>query len=251
MRYYFSDVISFSDDIRVFERRKNKLTFKHDIVDLGRYDLRRIDSPNGRRYSIDGHSYPSITTVLGILSEEAIAAWRARIGEEEADRISRQAGRRGTAVHACIESFIGGFEPKPANPIIEIMFKKISYILEDRLSVVHGIERAMFSHHLKLAGTADLIGVFDDKLSIIDFKTSLKPKRKEWCEGYFCQEAGYAIMWEERTAACGNRMPITQLVTIIVNEENLNMEPQVFIEHRDTWAPKLIETRKIWEQRNG
>ena len=210
------------------------------------YTIEQINNlPGGRRYSINnGESYPSITSVLGILGEEGLAEWRARVGEKEAERIGRQAARRGTAVHDCIETFLDGFDPKPDNPLIEIMFKQISYVLEDRLTEIYAVEKQLYSDHLRMAGTVDLIGVFDGKLSVIDFKTSTKEKIRDWCESYFCQEAGYSIMWEERT-----KMPITQLVTIIVTEESTTLEPQVFIEHRDDWAPKLIQTRKTWAQR--
>ena len=83
--------------------------------------------------------------------------------------------------------------------------------------------------------------MFDGRLSVIDFKTSKKLKKKEWIEGYFIQETAYAIMWEERTG-----MPITQLVTIISVDDE---DPQVFIEHRDNWALKLLETINEYKRR--
>jgi genome maintenance exonuclease 1 len=85
-----------------------------------------------------------------------------------------------------------------------------------------------------VAGRVDCVAEFDGKLSIIDYKTSSKTKKRAWVENYFMQEAFYAIAWEERTG-----MPITQLVTIISVD---NAKPQVFIEHRDEWADELIKT---------
>ena len=82
---------------------------------------------------------------------------------------------------------------------------------------------------------------FDGKPSIIDFKTSRKTKKKSWIENYFIQESAYAIMWEERTG-----MPITQLVTIISVD---NEDSQVFIEHRDNWDTKLLETIDEYKKR--
>ena len=85
------------------------------------------------------------------------------------------------------------------------------------------------------------MGEFDGTLSIIDFKTSRKLKKKEWIDGYFIQAAAYAIMYEERTGT-----PITQLVILIAVD---NESPQVFIEHRDNWTKKLLETIKEYETR--
>ena len=77
--------------------------FEHEEIDLGYKKLDRVTSDSGRVYTDpDNNPYPSITTVLSILSEKGIAAWRARVGEEEANRISKQATDRGTAVHETI-----------------------------------------------------------------------------------------------------------------------------------------------------
>ena len=76
------------------------MEFMHEKVDLGYEDLVADTRPTGRTYSTpDGGRYPSITTVLSILSEEAIAKWRARVGTEVADAIGRKASGRGTLVH--------------------------------------------------------------------------------------------------------------------------------------------------------
>ena len=118
-------------------------------------------------------------------------------------------------------------------PNIEHDFNRIKNILDTRIGVVYGQEVPLYSDHLKVAGRVDLVAEFDGKLSIIDYKTSKKTKKYEWCHTYFMQECFYAIAWEERTG-----QPITQLVTIISVDD---AEPQVFIEHRDNWDKKLVE----------
>ena len=102
--------------------------------------------------------------------------------------------------------------------------------------------KRLFSKHLGLAGTVDCVGIWDGKLSIIDWKTSKKYKKKEWCENYFMQASAYAIMWEERTG-----MPITNLVVAIAGDEGA----QIFIEHRDNWDKKLIETITEYNRRKN
>lgn len=214
--------------------------FKHEPISLGYDDLPSVTKTSGRKYSCNGNDYPSITTVLSILSKDAIKAWRERVGEEEANKISYRASQRGTAVHEMCEKYINnenhtsGFMP---NIIAD--FNRIKSILDSRIGTVYGQELPLYSDYLGVAGRVDCVAEFDGKLSIIDFKTSRKTKKYEWVTSYFMQEAFYAIAWEERT-----KMPITQLVTIISVD---NDEPQVFIEHRDDWDKKLIETIKEYK----
>lgn len=217
--------------------------FKHEPIDLGYDDLVATTADTGRTYAAPtGISYPSITTVLSILSEDHIRAWRARVGEEEANKISRRASGRGTAVHAMLEKYVDN-DPtfdEGVMPLIKSNFMEVKDILDKRLTKVYAQEAALYSDHLGVAGRVDCVGVFDGKNSIIDYKTARKTKKKEWCEGYFVQETAYAIMWEERTG-----MPITQLVTVIAGDEG----PQVFIEHRDNWSKKLLETIAEYKRR--
>ncbi len=218
--------------------------FNHKKIDLGYSDMIAETLESGRTYfAPDGSKYPSITTVLSILSEEAIQAWRARVGAEEANKISHRASTRGTAVHSIIEKYIdndenfaNGFMPN----IIE-NFKSVQKILDERLGDIYCQEFPLYSSHLGVAGRVDCIAEFDGVPSIIDFKTSKRLKSANDIEGYYIQESAYAIMWEERTG-----QPIVNLVTIIAVDD----EPaQVFREHRDNWAPKLLDTINEYRRR--
>ncbi len=81
--------------------------FEHEPIDLGYEKLNRVTADTGRVYTDpDNNPYPSITTVLSILSEKGIAEWRARVGEEEANRISGVASKRGTKVHEIFEKYV-------------------------------------------------------------------------------------------------------------------------------------------------
>jgi CRISPR/Cas system-associated exonuclease Cas4 (RecB family) len=222
---------------------KRKL-FEHKEIDLGYSDLDAETGPNGRKYfAPNGVSYPSITTVLSILSEEHIQKWRARVGEEEANKISHRASTRGTAVHLIIEKYLDNVEnfDEEFMPNVVQNFKDVQPILDERIGKIYMQEAPLYSDHLGIAGRVDCIAEFDGVLSIIDFKTSRKKKKKEWITNYFIQESGYAIMFEERTG-----IPIVNLVTIIAVDDE---EPQVFVEHRDNWAPKLLETINEYKRR--
>jgi|TARA_B110000908_G_scaffold83746_1_gene100189 genome maintenance exonuclease 1 len=217
--------------------------FEHETIDLGYTDLVATTAATGRTYAAPtGVNFPSVTTVLSILSEDHIRAWRARVGEKEANKISRRASTRGTSVHAVLERYVDNEEDyfKDANLIVKSNFAEVKDILDKRLTKVYAQEAALYSTHLGVAGRVDCVGVWDGANSIIDYKTAAKHKKKEWCEGYFIQETAYAIMWEERTG-----MPITQLVTLIAGDEGA----QVFIEHRDNWSNKLLETIAEYKRR--
>ena len=153
--------------------------FEHEEIDLGYKKLDRVTSDSGRVYTDpDNNPYPSITTVLSILSEKGIAAWRARVGEEEANRISKQATDRGTAVHETIEYYIAGELQRgtcetPMPHILE-MFYSIKPTIDAALTKVYAQEAPLYSKHLGVAGTVDCVGVWNGKNSVIDWKTSKK-----------------------------------------------------------------------------
>jgi len=87
------------------------MKFNHATVDLGYEGLICETAPTGRTYlTPSGNKYPSITSVLGILSENDIREWRQRVGKKEADRVSRVAASRGTSVHTLVEDYLNNKE---------------------------------------------------------------------------------------------------------------------------------------------
>ena len=202
----------------------------------------RTETINGKRKYVtpDDNIYPSITTILGEFSKASIQAWRKRVGETEANKISGKASRRGTSVHSICESYIkneDGYLNGQTPNIIEL-FKTIEPFLE-RIDNVHGVELGLYSDHFGVAGRTDLIAEFDGVLSVIDYKTSNKIKKKDWCESYFAQCAFYAVAYEELT-----KIPVPQVVVIIAVD---NEQPQLFIENRDDWIDKIWEAKKLYE----
>ena len=119
-------------------------------------------------------------------------------------------------------------------------FKDVQKVIDEGVTKVYQQEAPLYSKHLGVAGRVDCVGQWNGKDSIIDWKTSRKHKKKEWISSYFMQCAAYAIMWEERTG-----MPIKQLVVCIAGDEG----SQVFVEDRDNWTEKLIETINEYKRR--
>jgi CRISPR/Cas system-associated exonuclease Cas4 (RecB family) len=214
--------------------------FIHEKIEIGYDDLIVENGANGRRYlSPEGNKYPSITTVLGVLSKAGIAAWRARVGDEEANKISHRASTRGTAVHDIVEKYLDNEELPEVLPHITASLSNLKPSLS-RIGRIFAQESPLYSKHLGVAGRVDCVGEYDGVPSIIDFKTSKKIKKKEWITSYFMQAAAYAIMWEERTG-----MPITNLVIIMDVD---NESPQIYVEHRDNWTEKLFETIELYHK---
>ena len=200
------------------------------------------ENKNGKRHYVtpSGELYPSITTVLGELSKAAIQKWRKRVGETEANKISGKASRRGTKLHSVCEAYIQNKEEylNGETPHIVELFKTIEPFFE-RVNNIQGVELALYSDHFGIAGRTDCIAEFDGTLSIIDYKTSNKIKKKEWCEKFFAQGAFYGIAYEELTS-----IPVPQVVIIIAVE---NEQPQLFVEKRDDWTHLIWEAKKLYE----
>ena len=197
----------------------------------------QTENIDGRRfYKTPNGNYQSITTLLSALSKVGIQAWRKRVGETEANRISTKASRQGTAVHSLCEQYIKneeGFLTESMPHLVE-MFESIQPLL-DRIDNVHVTEGALYSDELGLAGRTDLIAEFDGKLAIIDYKTSRRIKTWSMCHSYFMQGAFYAHAYEERTG-----IPINNIVIIMAVE---NEKPLLFRETKERWLNPLKEVQ--------
>ena len=192
-----------------------------------------------------GVAYPSATTVLSVLSRDAIAAWKRRVGDEEANKISSQSSTRGTKIHSLTESYLknedleAAFAKNKATILDIELFGKFKHVLA-AIDNIHCQELALYSDHLRMAGRVDCIAEFEGRRAVIDFKTANKAKKKEHISSYFMQAAAYAIMYEERTG-----IPVPWLVILIAVEDD---NPQVFIERRDDWTKELLRTRDYYEK---
>lgn len=209
--------------------------FRNDIIELPQ--LVRIDGEQRFYQTPDGNKYPSVTTVLSEMSDKtAIIKWRKRVGEEEANRVSGRATRRGTAVHSLLEKLVLNEEIDFSDtmPLNKTMYNQIAKHLEQHVDDVRSSEGQLFSHKLKIAGSVDLVASYKGEPAIIDFKTSTKPKRKEWIENYFLQATMYSYMLYEMT---GLYHP--KLVIAIALEEDSG--PQIFEEHASNWIEKAVK----------
>ena len=154
-----------------------------------------------RHYTIDGSQkkLPSVTTVLGRTQpkekQESLERWRNRVGLREAQKITRDAAIRGTAMHKYLEDLILGQRSLDLTPLGVEATRMAEIIVERGLndcSEIYGIEATLYYPNL-YAGSVDLVAKYKDKVSIIDFKQTNKPKQREWIGDYFLQMAAYGM----------------------------------------------------------
>ena len=152
-----------------------------------------------RHYDVNNNKLPSVTTILSqtqsIAKQESIARWKAKVGENEAARVKDQAASRGTNMHLHLERYILGAGHKDLTDEGQVAGDMAQVIIDKGLcdvSEIWGSEAVLYYPGL-YAGQTDLVGVYDYENSIIDFKQSNKPKRKEWIDDYFMQLGAYAM----------------------------------------------------------
>lgn len=204
--------------------------------------LQRVETPDGRLYQTpSGKRYPSVTTITGLLSKQSIIEWRKRVGEEEANRISTKAAKRGTKIHSLCESYLNNESVEP-DFFHKEMWDTIVPELR-KINNVHCLETPLYSDHLQVAGTVDCIAEYEGKLAVIDFKTSKRIKSRDDIHGYFMQCSAYAVAFEERTG-----IPVGKLVVIMgVDDE----QALVFKERRDDWIEQFKDLRLQYKQTKG
>lgn len=221
------------------------------ITNIYQYpELKRVDKEIGRYY-IDSknQTVPSVTTVLGKTSDKSnsIQQWRNKVGDDEADRITKQSTDIGSMVHEALENFLNEKDWKnfsdDQNGIIanKITDKFIDTGIQT-ISEVWGLEVGLMLDGL-YAGTADCVGKINDIPSIIDFKTSRRMKRREWIEDYFLQGCAYA---NAHNVMFGTE--INQVVILMVDRDLLFQEfivkPAEFNVLTKLWKKRLIEFHK-------
>lgn len=210
----------------------------HEIPKL----QRKTASSGSRVYETpDGKSYPSITTVTGLYKAQQIAEWRKRVGEEVANQISTRAATRGTRVHTLCEDYLSNKTPD-VDMFDHDMWQSFKPLL-DRIDNVHCLETPLYSDHLAVAGTVDCIAEFDGRLSVIDFKTSRRPKTADMISDYFMQASAYAVAFEELVG-----IPINRLVILMAVDDS---EPLIFEEKRDNWINGFIDLREKYRNYKG
>ena len=144
--------------------------FNHIALELPK--LKRVTNTDGSRVyeTPTGKKYPSVTTVTGLLKKDIITAWRKQVGNEEANKISSTAAKRGTRIHTLCEKYLLN-EEVSVGMFDNEMWDSLRPLLDD-IDDIYALEQPLYSDHLQVAGTVDCIAKYKGKLSVIDFKSS-------------------------------------------------------------------------------
>lgn len=208
--------------------------FLHNPVYLPDLETEYVDGK--RYYKTPAGNLPSVTTVLGQkLKNPGLEAWKARVGEEEAKRVSTQAAGRGSAVHLLCEKYLSN-DPdykRGAMPFNLVTFSSIKKHLDLCIGTVYGLEVPLWSKRLGTAGRTDLLAGWLGVNSVIDFKTSKRKKEEEDIQSYFLQATVYSLMAEELTE---HKFP--QIVVAIAVDHD---DAQIFVKNRDQYVDKVLE----------
>ena len=174
------------------------MAFDHVELDLQPLEREHIDGV--RYYKIPDEEelikMVSITSVTSHFNKEIFVNWRKRVGNEEADKITKAATARGTDMHTLTEHYLKNEDLPEVRPISDFLFKIAKGKL-NKINNIYALEGPLYSKELGIAGTVDCIAEYDGELAIIDFKTSKKPKPRNWIEHYFVQCMAYGCMLYE------------------------------------------------------
>ena len=208
--------------------------FNH--VDLNLQPLEREHVDGVRYYKIpdedDLIKMVSITSVTSHFNKEIFVKWRKKVGNEEADRITKAATGRGTDMHTLTEHYLKNENLPEVRPISDFLFKIAKGHL-NKIDNIHALEGSLYSKELGIAGTVDCIAEYNGELAIIDFKTSKKPKPRNWIEHYFVQCMAYGCMLYEMKG-----IPIKKLVIIMACE---NGECEIYEEYDKAKYIRLLQ----------
>ena len=203
--------------------------FNHVECDLPTLTRKSIDGV--RYYNVNDRPMVSITSVTSHFNKHVFVEWRKKVGDAEANRITKRATTRGTATHELIEKYLLNEEVVMDNPSTKMLFTQSKKVLQN-INNIYALEKSLYSNELGVAGTVDCIAEYNGELSIIDFKTAAKPKPREWIENYFVQAAAYACMFYELTD-----IPVKKLVILMTCE---NGEVTVYEEYDKMKYMKLL-----------
>lgn len=210
------------------------------------YEYKKLDRQDGGdqgRVYVDtaGNKIPSVTTILSKTKDNThLIQWKKRIGEDKAKRITEESAGLGTTMHSHLEAYVLG-QPRPGgNNYGRLMAKRMADTIISEgfadVTEVWGVEAHLYFENL-WAGTTDLVGTYQNKPAIMDFKTTIKPKKKEWVEDYKLQLAAYAMAHDSIFK--------TKIETTVVFMVSRECEFQKFV-----WTSDELEQAKLeWSQR--
>lgn len=208
---------------------------------------KQINDPISRKrvyQTPDGETLPSVTTILGATKDMThLNEWKKRIGEEKAAQITREAAGVGTAMHGNLERFLAGLQRQPGNNPVHVQANKMAdIIIENGLKNVNEVwamEQSLYYPGL-YSGTTDLVGLYDGKPSVMDYKQTNKPKKEEWVHDYKLQLTAY-IMAHNEVYGTDIRQGHVFMCSRDLQYQQFDLWPDEFEHWQEQWLMKIEE----------
>ena len=181
---------------------------------LGDFDLEANTIDGVRYYTLpSGKKAPSITSITSFYNRQTFINWRKKIGEEEANKITKVATDRGTKFHDLVEKYLSNEDVSSLKGVLPSTKARWIAAREslNKIDNIHALEKPLYSEYFGIAGRVDCIAEYEGELAVIDFKTSKKIKPEKWLQNYFVQETAYACMYFEMTG-----ISVKKIVTLMV-----------------------------------
>ena len=196
----------------------------------------------------DGESLPSVTTILSATKDmTALNEWKKRIGEEKARQITTEAAGVGTAMHSNLERFIAGMQRQPGNNPVHVQANAMAdVIITQGLSAVKEVwamEQSLYFPGL-YSGTTDLVGVYKDNPSVMDYKQTNKPKKEEWVDDYKMQLIAYILAHNE-VYGTDIKEGHVFMCSRACEYQQFDLWPADFNKYQDLWLGKVEEYYKL------
>jgi len=208
-------------------------------------DVPTIEKHGKRFYVVGDKQYPSITTILSDGDKPWVADWRNSLGHQKADKETKRAADRGTAVHSMIEKMLNNEEsPSQGFNVSDVAeFNSLRVFLR-KINNIITQETALWSDTLQIAGRVDCIGEYKGKLCVIDFKTSSNVKTAEIIKDYFMQVTAYSLMFQELYD-----IQIDDFVILMSVERG--MVPMIFTGKVEDHIPDLLKKINTFHKKHG
>ena len=190
------------------------MCIRDSLNKLGDFELEANTIDGVRYYTLpSGKKAPSITSITSFYNRQTFINWRKKVGEEEANKITKVATDRGTKFHDLVEKYLLNEDINSIKDVLPTTKARLIAAREalNRIDNIHALEKPLYSEYFGIAGRVDCIAEYDGELAIIDFKTSKKIKPERWLENYFVQETAYACMYFEMTG-----IAVDKIVTLMV-----------------------------------
>jgi len=192
----------------------------------------------------DGEKTPSVTTILSATKDmTALNEWKKRVGEAEAQRITTEAAGVGTAMHSNLERFLAGIDRMPGKNMVHVQANKMADIIIEHglcnVNEVWAMEQTLYFPGL-YSGTTDLVGVYKDNPSIMDYKQTNKPKKEEWIEDYKIQLIAYILAHNE-VYGTNIKEGHVFMCSRDLQYQQFDLWPSDYNKYEDLWLGKVEE----------